>query len=129
MRRWIEAYYGLTPLFALADWLFGENVRAAGLAGYPGLRAAYYGVCVGCFVLAHYRTRWAGAIGLGESSFNLLLLVLSVFLPYYALIESVSESGTGENPFTPQFVANFLLAGGVWCASYYGAMPGRRGFT
>ena len=50
----------------------------------------------------------------------LLLLVLAVFLPYYALVDSVSEAGVGANPFTPSFVTNFLLASGIWCATFYG---------
>ncbi|MBW2280602.1 MAG: hypothetical protein JRG76_00010 [Deltaproteobacteria bacterium] len=119
-RRLIEGYYGLTPLFAAGDWIFGANVRAAGLAGWPGLRTAYYALCVGCFLLAHYRPRVAGAVGLAESSANLLILALAVFLPYYALADSVSEAGVGANPFTPAFMANFLLAAGIWCASFYG---------
>ncbi len=128
MRRWIEGSYALTPLFVLADWVFGENVRAVGLAGFPGLRAVYYAACVGCFALARYRPSWAAAVGVAESTFNLLLLLLSVFLPYYALIESVGESGGGANPFSPEFMLNFAIAGGVWCVSYYSAMPARRAF-
>ena len=128
MRRWIEGYYGLTPLFVLADWVFGENVRAVGLAGFPGLRAGYYAACLGCFGLAHYRPAWASSVAVAESTLNLLLLLLSVFLPYYALIDRVSESGGGANPFSPEFMVNFAIAGGVWCASYYSAMPSRRTF-
>ena len=120
LRRLIEGYYGLTPLFAAGDWIFGANVRAAGLADWPGLRAAYYALCVSCFLLAHYRPRAAAAVGLAESSANLLTLVLAVFLPYYALADSVSEAGVGANPFTPAFMTNFLLSAGIWCASYYG---------
>ncbi len=51
-----------------------------------------------------------------------------IFLPYYALIDRVSESGGGANPFSPEFMVNFAIAGGVWCASYYSAMPSRRTF-
>ncbi len=120
LRRLIEGYYALTPLFAAGDWIFGANVRAAGLADWPGLRASYYALCAGCFLLAHYRPRIAGAVGLAESSANLLLLVLAVFLPYYALVDSVSEAGIGANPFTPSFVTNLLLASGIWCATFYG---------
>ncbi len=124
-RRWLEGYYLVTPLFVAADWIFGANVRAAGLADWPLLRAAYYVACGGCFCLAHFRPGWALAVGIAESSFNLLLLVLAVFLPYYALIESVSQSGTGANPFTPAFVTNLLIASSAWCLSYYGTMPGQ----
>jgi hypothetical protein len=125
MRRWIEGYYGLTPAFALLDWWFAQNVRAAGLEGFPGLRLGYYALCLGCFVAAHYRPAWSAAIGIGESSANLTLLVLSVFLSYWALVDSVSETGAGANPFTPEFATNLAIATSVWLVSYYAGGGGR----
>ncbi len=121
--RWIEGYYLATPLFVIGDWVFGANLRAVGLADWPLLRAGYYAACIGCCCVAHYWTGRALVVGIAESSFNLLLLVLAVFLPYYALIESISESGTGANPLTPEFVTNLLIASSAWCLSYFAGMP------
>ena len=42
---------------------------------------------------------------------------------YYALIESISESGTGANPFTPEFLTNLLIASSAWCLTYFAGMP------
>jgi len=119
VRRLIEGYYGLTPLFALLDWAAGENLRVVGLAGFPGLRVAWYAGCLGCLALAHWRPAWSAAVGVAESTANLMLLALSVFLPYWALVDSVSEAGAGANPFAPGFATNLLLATGVWCVSYW----------
>ena len=130
-RRWVEAYYLGTPLFALADLVFGANVRAVGLAGHPELRAGYYAACLACGVASFARPAWAGFVGLAESSLNLLVLALSVFLPYYALVERVLDGGTpAGNPLTPGFLANFVLSSAVWLALWYGrsgvlAGPGR----
>lgn len=120
-RRWLEAWYlAATPCFALADLLLGANVRAVGLAGHPELRAGYYAACLGCGALSWLRPGWAGAVGLAESSFNLLLLVLSLFLPYLALAEAVSRGETpAHNPITPGLVTNFALCSAVWLALFY----------
>lgn len=53
-----------------------------------------------------------------------LLLVLSVLLPYYAAIEAIASGGTpAPLPFTPEFFTNFLLSGGVWVSQFYRARP------
>ena len=112
--RWIRLYYGLTPVFAIADWWFGAPVRAAGFASEPGLRAVYYSMCLACLGLLYVRPAWSTAVTLSESSANLLLLILSVFLPYYAMAEQALDGQPLQNPFGIAFVLNFLLAGSVW---------------
>ncbi|MBI4521476.1 MAG: hypothetical protein HY701_11610 [Gemmatimonadetes bacterium] len=115
---WVRAYYLATPLFALVDWL-GANVRAVGLAGHPEWRAGYYAVCTIAGLLVHFRPRSAAYVGLVESSTNVLLLVLAVFLPYFDAVASVASGGTAFGlPFTARFVVNFLLSGAVWVAIF-----------
>jgi len=116
---WLAVYYLATPLFALADWL-GANVRAAGLAGHPELRAGYYVVCTLAGALVHVRPSWSAAVGLLESSANVLLLVLAMLLPYYDAVASVAAGGgTGPLPMTPAFLINFLISGAVWTSVFY----------
>jgi hypothetical protein len=117
--RLARAYYAATPLFALADFACGANVRAAAFAARPGLRAGYYALCIACLALALARPAWSGAVALAESSLNLLLLTLAVFLPYFAAAEAALDGRPFASPFSPAFVVNFLLAGAVWTASSY----------
>ena len=42
----LRYYFNATPLFALADWLLGVNIRAVAFESHPRLRAAYYAACV-----------------------------------------------------------------------------------
>lgn len=123
-RSWPAAYYATTVAFALADWAFGANVRAVALDAYPGLRGTYYAVCVGVAVLLHVRPVWSLPVTLVESVLNLSTLMLSVFLPYYALADSVSSGGpAAPTPFGGRFLANFMIAGSVATAAFYQSLP------
>lgn len=131
-RRWIEAYYWVTPLFALADGVFGANVRAAGLAGHAELRAVYYVLCLACAAAVHVRPALAGLVGFAESSLNLLILVLSLMLPYYGMLADAAVGGVlpVESPISPGRVMNFMIAGSVWVFVFESHLlrlqPGRR---
>lgn len=117
---WIRVYYLATPVFAVADWL-GANVRAVGLDGHPGWRLAYYAFCTIAGVVLHVRPRWAALVGLTEASVNLLLLVVSVFLPYYDAVASVADGGAFIGlPFGLGFLANLVISGVVWAAVFEG---------
>jgi len=111
----VRLYYLATPAFAVADWL-GANVRAVGLAGHPEWRAVYYAVCTLAGVLLFLRPRWSDAVGLGEASVNVLLLVLAVFVPYLDAVSAVAAGGLppAALPFSVGFILNFLLSGAVW---------------
>jgi len=123
---WLKLYYAATPLFAVADFAFGANVRAAALAGHTGLRAGYYATCLGCAGLLSWKPAWSEAVGLVESSTNLVLLVLSVLAPYYALIEQLAAGNfPAASPITPGLVTNFLISGSVWTALFYSNRLGR----
>src|SRR5262249_45488477 len=98
-------YYLATPVFALCDWIFHSNLRAAALDARPALKNAYYAVCTAAGVVTYWKPSLSRVVGLAESSVNILLLVLSFMLPYYALIGNF----TGEQgaPFTGTRVLNF----------------------
>jgi hypothetical protein len=76
-------------------------------------------MCLACLGLLYLRPAWSTAVTLTESSANLLLLVLSVFLPYYAMAEQALNGEPLVNPFGTAFMLNFLLAGGVWVAVFH----------
>lgn len=119
--RWIPAYYLATPLFAAADGLFGANVRAAGLAEFPEVRALYYVVCLGCGIASWRLPRWGSFLGIAESSVNLLVLCLSVLLPQVWLADRILDGAlVTESPVTLTLVVNFVLSSSVWLALFYG---------
>jgi hypothetical protein len=119
----LRGYYLATPLFIAADAIWGANLRIAGLQGHPELKAAYYALCLGCGAIAWLRAPWTVWVGLLESSTNLLVLILSVFLPYYALATAVLDGTAAENPMTLSLVTNFLISGGAWTAAFYAHLP------
>ncbi len=114
----VRLYYLATPAFAVADWL-GANVRAVGLAGHPEWRGVYYAVCTLAGVLLYLRPRWSDAVGLGEASVNVLLLILAVFVPYFDAVSALATGGTPSAlPYSVGFVVNFLVSGAVWVAVF-----------
>ena len=118
-RRGIELYYlAATPVFFLLDRIWGISVRAAFLDGWPLARYAYYGVCFGCGVWAMRQPARARMIGITESAANIVLLIFSVMLTYYATVDRVANGDLTGSPFGPRYVMNLVLAGTVLSASY-----------
>lgn len=116
---WLTAYYLATPLFAYTDWL-GANVRAVGLADFPEWRAAYYAACTAIGALNLLRPAWSAPLSIGESAANILLLVLSVFLPYAQMIDTLVGGGQPSTvPFTAAFITNFLISGAVAVTQFH----------
>jgi hypothetical protein len=107
--RW---YFALTPIFAVIDLAFGVSVRAAWIPSI-GWRVAYYGFAMGCFLLMRSRPGWTPWIGLGESSVNMLLLLLSILGPLFALPAAIEAGEPIAYGFGPERLVNVLLSGCV----------------
>ena len=117
--RLLRLYYLVTPLFAALDLLVGISIRAAGIAS-PIWRAAYYVFAFGCWLALRRRPSWAPVIGVGESSVNLLLLILSVLGPIFAAPLVVAEGGDPAISFGVGRLFNFVLAGTVLILGFHG---------
>jgi hypothetical protein len=117
-----SVYYLATPAFALCDWIFHWNVRVAALDGRPALKNSYYAICTAAGVLTYWKPSLSRVVGLAESSINILLLILSFMLPYYALIGNFNGEQTAM-PFTTTRVLNFLISGFMWVKVFYSSMP------
>ena len=102
----LRYYFNATPLFALADWLLGVNIRAVAFEGHPRRRAAYYAACVAGSIALRWRPEWAETLGLADSSLNIALLCVSILAPYYALADQIGAGQTPGTPYTPSFVIN-----------------------
>jgi hypothetical protein len=119
----LRAYYLGTPLFMLFDLLWGLNVRAVALEHLPAARYLYYAFCLACGVATLRWPGWTGPVGVAESSVNVLLLILGVFLPYFAAIRALAEGQAVTNPFTPQFLVNFALSATAGTVGFYKSLP------
>ena len=121
MLKWIKGYYLASPLFFLLGLWWGVEVRVTFIPD-PGPRFIYYVVLSGLGLLVHFRPSSAPWVALGESSLNLLLIILWILLPIYALSDGVMESGAIGVPYTPvQVLVNGLLAGGFFLVGFYRA--------
>lgn len=119
LERLVRGYYLATPAFAIADVLFGLNVRVAFLDTVPALKWLWYaGACLAG--LAAWRwPRWTAHIGLAESTLGIAALVLSVGIAY--IRTTASEEGLAAGAFTPESVANLVLSAGMLVASQLSA--------
>ncbi len=117
--RLISLYYLATPAFAVLDLFVGVSIRAAGLES-AGWRLAYYGFAFACWIAIRYRPGWTPVVGVGESSVNLFLLILSVLGPIFAAPIIVAEGGDPAITFGVGRMFNILLAGTVLIASFHG---------
>jgi len=113
--RW---YFALTPIFAVIDLAFGISVRAAWIPSI-GWRVAYYAFAMGCFLLMRRRPAWTPWLGLGEGSVNMLLLLLSILGPLFALPAAVEAGEPIAYGFGPGRLVNVLLAGCVIIVSIH----------
>ncbi len=110
--RLLHLYYLVTPAFAILDLVLGASFRAAGIAS-PAWRAAYYAFALGCWVAMRRWPRATPLIGIGESSVNLLLLVLSVLGPIFAAPGVIAAGGEPALAFGAGKLVNLLLAGSI----------------
>lgn len=114
----LQLYYAATPVFWIADLVWGLRVRVAFLDQFPEGRHAYYALCCALGVAAALRPAAARRIALAESAGNILLLVLSTMLWYYrALDAAASVAGRLDAP-TPAALANVVLVAGVLAVSH-----------
>ena len=114
---WLRGYYFSTPLFVLADSLLGLDFRISGLHA-TGYRLAYYGLCMLCALLLWYRPRLSPLVGMGESSVNLAILMVSIMLPI--LRPEIDLDGLSPG-LQGMHIINFILTGGVLLAAFYSA--------
>ena len=117
--RLIQGYYLGTPLFFLADVFWGWRVRLADGVGDWTFRCIYYGFCFLCAFLCMKWPRLAPLVGVGESSVNVLLLVLGVLLPVIQAPGRVLRGEPVVGLFTLAAFVNFCLTGGMLAVSFH----------
>jgi len=119
--RWIQGYYLASPVFLLIGVWWGMEVRVTFIPD-TRWRFLYYVALTGLGLLSHFRPRSAPWVALGESSLNLLLIILWILLPIYALSDDPLGAGPVSLPYTAgQVLVNGLLAGSFFLLGFYRA--------
>lgn len=116
----VAIYYWLTPAFWALDVVFGANLRVAGLEGHDGWKAIYYLFSLGCGVALWLRPSWTRLVGLTEASLNILVLVLSVMVPYFELIDRLAarEAVMEPGPFGIEKAVSLVFSGAIWAIAF-----------
>ncbi len=115
--RVVAGYYLATPVFAVADLGFGLPVRVAAVLP-DGTRLAYYGAAFALGLLCRARPAATPWVGMMESATNLLLLLLSILLPIWALAADPMLGSAAGVGLTPAGAANAMLSGGAMILSF-----------
>ncbi len=118
--RLLRGYYLLTPGFMLFDFALHWNVRLSSLQNFPEIRVFYYLACigVGCLYWRGGATK-AALAGLIECSVNVFLLVLSVMLPMWSLLDTVRVGQPAASPYTPHFIVNLMISSVFFLTAFY----------
>ncbi len=117
--RFFTLYYSLGTLaFAALDWILAAPIRAAFLHA-PNQRVLYYAALVGLGFVCRAKPTWAPVVGMAESSLNLLLVLLSIMLPIYALADQVEGGGAVGLPFTRITLLNVAVTGSVLIYTFH----------
>ncbi len=117
--RTLQLYYLATPLFWLADYGWGADLRVAALAAWPAAKTLYYLVCCGLAVVGVAAPRMASLAGLVESSANILLLLTSLLAGYLSMVERAAAGTLAGTPFTLGKLVNFMVVGTMLVLSFY----------
>lgn len=120
--HFFQYYYYLTPLFFIADFLWDQSFRVAGL-GDPVYRHYYYGFCLACAMVCYLTPRLSSLVTLFESSINMAILVLGIMLPVINAGNTL-EAGGSEIGLSVQRLINFIFAGSLICYSFYNSLAG-----
>jgi hypothetical protein len=108
--RLVQLYYLATPAFVVSDFVWGANVRVAFLDEYPAARCGYYAVCIACALVTWRLPRLSPLIAYLESSANIALLALGVWVAYLGVIAQAAAETPLVNPFTPETITNLIVS-------------------
>ena len=106
--KWI--YLG-TPVFLVLDLAFGWDIRVSFFDTHPGWKYGYYIFCFVIGFLMMKQPRLEPILGIIESGANILILSLSILVPYYAAIEAISSGEEFANPFNKYNFINYIFSG------------------
>jgi len=112
--RLIQGYYLGSPIFFLVSLFWSFELRTTFLTD-PFHRLAYYALISGLGLLTYFRLGAGPWVALGESSLNLVLLILGILLPIYRLAD---QAASGQ-PFTLPYSAGEVLLNGALAGTFF----------
>lgn len=118
--HFFQYYYLLTPVFFIADFLWDQSFRVAGLND-PVYRYYYYGFCLVCAAVCYLLPRLSSLVTLFESCINMTLLVLGIMLPIINAGNTLEADGS-EIGLSVQKLLNFIFVGSLICYSFYNSL-------
>ena len=114
--RWYwlpRLYYLITPAFIVLDYWAGVNVRVTVFDGLPLYKNLYYGFCMMCGAVMYLLPVSSPFVALCESSVNILLTILALFLPYVQNLQRLADLEGDWKPvetFGTEAAVNLVLA-------------------
>ena len=112
----IRFYYLATPVFFILHQYFGINLRVSIPTGQDAWLYLYYIICFAASFIV-FKSVIAGALfTIIESSVNILLLILSVWLPIINMGTGNMEQGM---QFGVQEIIHFLIVGTILLVGFY----------
>jgi hypothetical protein len=121
--RLLRGYYLATPVFMALDGIWGADLRVSFLDGAPHLKYGYYAACLALGIVMLRAPGMAPVATLLESGLNVLMLSLSVMLPYYRAIDAVAAGQPAAAPFDLYTVLNCVLCSAALTAGVYARRP------
>jgi hypothetical protein len=112
--RLIQGYYLGSPIFFLVSLFWSFELRTTFLTD-PLHRLAYYALISGLGILTYFRPGAGPWVALGESSLNLVLLIVGILLPIYRL----ADQATSGQAFMLPYSAGEVLLNGVFAGSFF----------
>ena len=116
----LKVYYLLTPVFAVLDYGFGIDIRLVMPGDSFTLEIIYYLVCFASPFFIFQSGLVAIIFSLAESTLNILLLILSVFIPVIMLSQNIDTKDANDFIFGMTDVLHFMLVGAVLLYGFYG---------
>lgn len=112
----LSIYYLVTPGFILLEYLFGIQIRLTSPWENSFFDILYYLVCFIAGIISIKSIHLAAVFAMTESSINILLLLVSIYLPLATLGENVLQDQELTFKFGVAELLHLLIAGGI---AYY----------
>ena len=115
--RLVLAYLLATPLFWLADVLFGFEIRIAFLEDTTW-KTVYYSVLTGSAITCYLRPAWTAIVAFVESTANIFIHILSFIVPVFYLPGQVLNTEASNFHLGTGNVLGFAMVGIVMTLSF-----------
>ena len=116
--RMVQAYYWLTPVFLLASWRLGFDVRLPFLEAMPRVQLGYYVLLAACAGLVYWRPEVTTLVARAETMLSASLLIIATWSAYFTMItDAASPDANFTNPFTAESVASLTLSACIFIAT------------